>query len=426
MKWGFYSGNIYFIVEILLAELIFLYPAPKRKLFILRFTLSMAAMIALAAFTPRITAFHNIVNDLFRFLFLFSASMGAMALCFKLKFGVLLSMCSAGYAVQHLAYQASRLMMKIPILPNFSTAVLSRSRLFEIVVMTIIYVAAFFTFGRLSAKNEFYKNSDIRFDILSIVTVFICMGLTRFTRLFGESGNITNSLYSIVCCLLALYIQFNLHRLYLAKHEAMAIERVRTEEKKQYEISKNAIDAINIKCHDLKHKLSAYDGRLPQDELADLKKDIDVYEGIIQTGNDALNVLLTEKSIKCKTEGITLTYAGDGSALSFMKTMDIYSLFGNAVDNAIEAVEKLTQSEKKIIDITVEQRGDLLFFNFTNYCDGQIVLEEGLPKTTKADSPGYHGFGMKSMKLIAEKYGGELSATVSGDRFNLSIYITKP
>lgn len=426
MLWGFYSGNIYFIIEILLAELIFLYPAPKRKLFILRFSLCFAAATAIAAFTPRITVIPSVFNDLFRFLFLFSLTVGAMALCFKMKFAALFSMCSAGYAVQHLSYQASRLLLKTGLLGNYASNVLPRSRLFEIVVLAIIYVAIFFTLGRLSAKNEFYNNSDMRFNIMSIVTVFICMGLTRFARAFGESGGITNSLYSIMCCILALYIQFNLHKLYLAKHEAMAIERVRSEERKQYEISKKTIDAINIKCHDLKHKLSAYDGRLPQEELDDLKRDIDVYEGIIKTGNDALNVLLTEKSIKCKTEGIVLTFAGDGEALSFMKTMDIYSLFGNAVDNAIEAVEKLSDAEKKIIDIAIERRGDLVFLSFTNYCDSKLSLEEGLPKTTKTDEKGYHGFGMKSMKLIAEKYGGELTASLFDDKFNLSIYITAP
>lgn len=101
MRWGFYSGNIYFIAEILLAELIFLYPVPKRKLFALRLILSAAVVIAMAAFTPRITVIHSVFNDLFRFLLLFSLSVAAMGLCFKLKFGALLSMCSAGYAVQH-------------------------------------------------------------------------------------------------------------------------------------------------------------------------------------------------------------------------------------------------------------------------------------------------------------------------------------
>lgn len=426
MNWGFYSGNIYFIAEILLAELIFLYPVPKRKLFPLRLALAFAATIVIAAFTPRITVIKPVFNDLFRFLFLFLVSIVAMGLSFHLKKAVLLSMCSAGYAVQHLAYQVSRLLLKTPILANFSSSFLSRPRLFEIVTAIVLYITAFLTFGRFSDKNECYKSSDMRFNVLSIVTVFICVGLTRFSRFFGESGNITNSLYSIVCCFLALYIQFNLHKLYIAKHETMTIERIRAEEKKQYEISKNAIETINIKCHDLKHKLSAYNNKLPQEELLSLKNDIDVYDGIFKTGNDALDVLLTEKSIKCRMAGIALTCAGDCSALSFMKTMDIYSLFGNAVDNAIEAVEKLPLPEMKIIDITIEQRGDLLFFSFTNYCDVKPVFESGLPKTTKSNKSGYHGFGMKSMKLIAEKYGGELTVSIRGDKFNLGICISKP
>ena len=96
MIWGIYSGNIYFIVEILLAELIFLYPVAKRKLLPLRLGMAFAVMIAVAAFTPRITVIPSVFNDLFRFLFLFDLYVVTMGLYFKLEFSVILYMCSAG------------------------------------------------------------------------------------------------------------------------------------------------------------------------------------------------------------------------------------------------------------------------------------------------------------------------------------------
>ena len=48
-------------------------------------------------------------------------------------------------------------------------------------------------------------------------------------------------------------------------------------------------------------------------------------------------------------------------------------------------------------------------------------MEDGLPCTTKKEEQGYHGYGMKSMKLIAEKYGGSLDVQITKDVFSLAI-----
>jgi sensor histidine kinase regulating citrate/malate metabolism len=172
--------------------------------------------------------------------------------------------------------------------------------------------------------------------------------------------------------------------------------------------------------------LTANDGKLPPEEAESLMQDIRIYDSTVKTGNPALDVLLTEKSNKCQVKGISLTCSGDGSVLSFMRTMDIYSLFGNAVDNAIEAVDSL-EEEKKYIDIAIEKRGDLVFLSFSNYFNGTLApLAEGLPQTTKTDEIGYHGFGMKSMKQIAGRYDGDLSVTTRGEIFYLNIYLQIP
>ncbi len=94
-----------------------------------------------------------------------------------------------------------------------------------------------------------------------------------------------------------------------------------------------------------------------------------------------------------------------------------------AISNAVEAVEKLEDPEKKIIDIVSERRGDMVSIHISNYFDGKLRLEDGMPVTSKTWEEGFHGFGMKSMKLIAEKYGGSLSASADGDLFTLDVYL---
>lgn len=427
MAWGFRGGNVYFIVEILLAELIFLYPVPKRKNFWAKLAAACLAVTALTAFLPQITVPElKVLEDLLRFFGIFALSVAAMGLCFSLKPDMLVSMCVAGYAVQHLSYRVASLLSRLPLLPDFGSEGFTRMRLFEVTVMPLMYFIILFTFGRFSQKNECYKNSDRRFNYLSVLTVFICIGLSRLPAITGEGRiGITSSIYSAFCCLLALYVQLILHKLNTVERENTAIELVRREEKKQYEFTKTSIDSLNVKLHDLKHKLTAYNVSLPPEEMESLRQDINIYDSRLKTGNDTLDVLLTEKVLTCQAKGIRLTIAGDSTPLSFVKTMDLYSLFGNAIDNAIEAAEQL-EEEKRIIDISIEERGDLIFLGFSNYYSGALVFEDGIPQTSKTEEIGYHGFGMKSMKLIAARYGGDLIISANDELFNLNIYLRKP
>jgi hypothetical protein len=287
----------------------------------------------------------------------------------------------------------------------------------------VIYFVLWLAAGRYAAKNETYKKVDLRFNYLSFAIIFLCIGLTRIAAYFEESDSVTVSLYAIAACGMALIVQLVLSETVALQNENNSIRMLWEEDRKQYALSKATIDTINIKYHDLKHQLHGMN--LPQEEIDKIKDAVRVYGSRIRTGNEALDVLLTENSLRCSAEGIRLTYMGNGADLGFMQAMDVYSLFGNAVSNAVEAVEKLQDPEKKIIDIVTECRGELVSIQISNYFSGSLQIEDGLPKTSKAEEEGFHGFGMKSMKLIAEKYGGSLSASADGELFTLSVYLMK-
>ena len=131
-------------------------------------------------------------------------------------------------------------------------------------------------------------------------------------------------------------------------------------------------------------------------------------------------MLLTEKSLFCEQNGINLSCMIDGAELGFIEEGDLYCLFGNLVDNALEAVKGIEDRERRVVDLVVKVKDGLLLVQEENYFDGTLRFEDGLPVTTKGDR-NYHGFGMRSLRLIARKYGGELSAFVKGDVFHLSI-----
>lgn len=408
-----------FMVEILLAELVFLYPAEKRSRFLLRYCSAVLAAVLYSLLVP--FSYATIAGQFVLFASSFIVTVALMGFCFRLPLAALVSTCVSGYALEHIAYHIAKLARTFGFMKGVQTAVLDERLACEFVIFPVIYLIAFLTIGLYAAKGQAYKKIDRRFNRLSVITILICIGLTRAAAYFGDAESVTVSLYAVVACLMALMIQLVLSKTVELEHENETISLLWQEDRKQYDLSKKTIDTINIKYHDLKHTLR--DMRLPEDEVKTIKDAVRVYGSRMKTGNEALDVLLTENTLRCSDEGIALSYTGQGTDFSFMNTADVYSLFGNAISNAVEAVQKLDDPEKKVIDILSERRGDLICIHVTNFFNGEIEITDGLPVTSKKEEEGFHGYGMKSMKLIAEKYGGSLSTAVEGELFHLNIYL---
>ena len=227
--------------------------------------------------------------------------------------------------------------------------------------------------------------------------------------------------YDIVCCLLPMYLQFELLLRYNITDELNAEKRLRRMEREQYAMSKENIDLINIKCHDLKHhiRMIGGQGKVDREVLRDLEAAVTIYDSTFKTGNDALDTVLTEKSLLCHKNGARLSCVSDPSPLLFLRDYDLYALFGNAIDNAVESVSALGE-EKRAIDVSIKKRGELTIVSIRNFYEGELHFEDGLPVTTKADK-NYHGFGMRSMREIVERYGGELTVDTTGNIFALNV-----
>ena len=221
------------------------------------------------------------------------------------------------------------------------------------------------------------------------------------------------------------------YELLVSRHlraERAAAERVLAERERQYERSRENIEAINIKCHDIRHqirRLAQGGAAVDPAVLDDIAREVDVYDSAVRTGNDALDTILTEKGLACRTAGITLSCIADGRALGFMSAADTYALFGNALDNAIEAVAPLPE-DRRSISLVVRRVAGVVSIHVENPCSTAPALRaDGLPETTKGDRAN-HGFGVRSMQLTVERYGGTLSTLAEDGRFHVNAIIPLP
>lgn len=180
--------------------------------------------------------------------------------------------------------------------------------------------------------------------------------------------------------------------------------------KRQNELLQRNMELVNIKCHDLKHQIRGIlngqniDGKY----VEEVQKAISIYDTRIGTGNENLDVLLTEKSLICELNSIELSVMADGASLAFMESSDINSFFGNALDNATEYLISCESSENRFIRLSTHKKDGFLSVRIENFCSHPPEIDDqGFPVTTKKDKAN-HGFGVRSMKSIVANYGGVL------------------
>lgn len=294
-------------------------------------------------------------------------------------------------------------------------------------IMLILYSAVYYFFVRSGVGM---KNITLA---PSIVTIYVGFSLTMPVMsmiskyLVQTDPLIAVSLQAIVVfyVLSMLYLQYTVYigKLYELgqqneQTEKDAIQRISRETFEMYSILKESMDSINVKCHDLKHRLS--ERSLGNDNWSnELVESMDIYDRTIQTGNKELDTVLTYHQMRCYDRHITFVCVADGSRLSFMELTDIYTLFGNAISNATEYLVTLPE-DKRIMRLYVKLHQSFLLIHIENYFEGELRLEDGIPVTQKGDTVN-HGFGVKSMMLVAEKYGGTLDMKAENDLFQLNI-----
>ena len=175
---------------------------------------------------------------------------------------------------------------------------------------------------------------------------------------------------------LILSIQFGMFNQSEKERQLEALTHIWNLARKQYSLSKENIDSINLKCHNIKHRILEFKNT---NRFNDILNEIEIFDANINTHNDVLNVILSEKSLYCKNNGIQFSCIADGSLLEFMDSTDIYVLFGNIIDNAINAVSQLSVEKCRNIRLNIEKENSFVIILTENSYTGIIDLKNNMP-----------------------------------------------
>jgi sensor histidine kinase regulating citrate/malate metabolism len=156
--------------------------------------------------------------------------------------------------------------------------------------------------------------------------------------------------------------------------------------------------------------------------IDEIERGLQGYAADHKTGNAVLDTILTEKSLLCQKYDITMITIVDGALLNHIYVMDLCTIFGNALSNAIECEVQVSEKEKKLIRVQVTKKNQFISILIENHFEGTLKLKDGLPQTTKEDFEN-HGYGMKSIKYSVEKYGGHMQVLQQDEWFKLQIIL---
>ena len=426
-----------FLVQLLISQVFFVIYYPRRAvLFPLRAAVGVLAYFGcgmllwyLAGFLP------GRVSQVF-WLAISLTLGGLLMIPFEISYAGGLYAVTGAYLTQHFSHcLSSTLFVLLGGQPSMPINPLRELSL-DVLVYLLVAAVVFFLFIR---PRKFCADRDelnLRHLMLGVIAVLICVVLRNWFVDIAFAGNpLDNGLmlaansFGMVSCYLGIVILFGLVEQSRMVREQKLLENLLEVEQERNRITQETIETIDQKCHDLKHQLRYLESHIDDPEsreaISEIKRNISSFSRIVKTGNEALDLVFVEKLLLCEKYGIQFSYLVDGEKLSFMAPLDLVTMCGNALDNEIEYLRSVPDPELRFMSMTVKERNGAIYMHLDNYCGEVPVMEDGLPITHNPDKT-YHGFGTKSIRGIAEKYGGLMNISVENGRYNLDILFTVP
>lgn len=414
-------GNLNLVLGWISFAAICMRSCERKSCFPLRVILSAAICIALQLH----------IDYVGRSIPLYYAQLGifflCLHLCFRNTIWQTLFVFGIAYAMQYLMYSLWDISSTL-LIPNYVFLMDNAGvrAIYFISWAAMVAIAWNITkgFKHFAELESFYPPVVVIFLVLVLVAGFLCDQINQFED--GRAAIVARLLSSLVCAL-GIWISIDVLVRRKIKMDNAMQQYIIERQKSEFELRKETINDLNIKCHDLKYQIRAiYDraSRNDTSELREIEDCITAFQSSYQTGSEALDIVLSEKARTCAEKGISFTFMGNGELISFMSDTDIYRLFNNAIDNSIEALEKVDE-DKRSMSVIIDLAGPFISVLVENYYNGQLEFSNDMPLTSKENKRN-HGFGVKSIKAIADSYSAQFSFEYDEDVFTLNLLFPAP
>lgn len=301
------------------------------------------------------------------------------------------------------------------------------------ILMTMIVVIM-----RKTLKNigeNFTKREEILLSSILAALNFVFISVVNTSLFGGDLFTQTTMAIGIIILFAALFllvyfVNDSVRIRLLQQKEEQQLQRLEAQYR-YYEERLKDEERVRRVYHDMKNHLLVLQAQMKtlsdkedkdkksetEEMIESLRREISDYEDYVQTGNGFLDIILKDKIKAAKEKHIDFHTEVDFPKGDFMEPLDISTIFGNALDNAIEACKNIPE-EERFITLKVGVKRNFLVISVENSAK-QETEEKG---TTKADTF-LHGFGLKNIQRAAEKYGGQCKRNYQSGVYMLSVLI---
>ena len=422
----YFLVNYGYTVEMLLAVAVFAHSLERRRHFVLRTAGCYLAVLGCYGVMFHFLDGQSVWEELALYMAVNILTYLSLIVCFRSSGWVRLFVLIGADTTQHISFRIYSVILSFLGIGYGNI----RAGILNGFIIAVVYLSVFLIFRRQMVEIDAHVYNGRTNIVLGVAVFAVAILIYRFEDQYdfmwtAPDINLMFSAYAVLSNAFLLALLYGVFRSRKMTDEMAMLEDVIERQKMQYELVKENMDNVNIKCHDMKQQISMFENRIDREALQEIKSIINVYDTTFKTGNEVLDVFLQEKLLSCERDEIKLDCIVDGKSVAFIRPADLYTLVGNAIDNAVEAVRKIENPEKRIITLSVRKSMNMVLIHVDNEYVGEIRMDGELPRSTKGDDLN-HGFGMRSMRMIAEKYGGTLTVAHQDHVFNLNILIPVP
>ena len=264
---------------------------------------------------------------------------------------------------------------------------------------------------------------------INLLVIFNISLILNELNLGIQHLTITISLGSLAIVIITYYIFIKLNSFYKERNSYRIVEIKNQMLKKEMEERERMYEGVKKLQHDFKNHIICIEKllekgqfQLANEYVKDLKEEVIETYTWIKTGNHAVDAILNLKKSEGAQKKIEMDMKINIPDNLTIKPLDLCTILGNALDNSIEANERLKSQDKRYIDLKINPYKDYLFIEILNPSSINPIGEDGKLKTTKKDKEN-HGFGMKSIEAVVEKYKGILHYEYNDGKFILNIML---
>lgn len=241
-----------------------------------------------------------------------------------------------------------------------------------------------------------------------------------------EAITLITSIILVLANVAVFYIIDKLNELVETKEKLLFAELHINNQVLHYQELNKHQNELKIFRHDIKNRLLSLMALVKDGEsdkaLQIMEKNLNWLEemnsNIINSGNPVVDAIIQAKLHVAKDKGVSFKISTKLAEEIKMDELELGIVLGNALDNAIEAVEKNTENNKKSISLMLMSTDNRISISISNPVDEDINIEK--LSTSKNDKE-KHGYGIKSIKTIAQKHDGVVSFLCDNRIFNISI-----